>query len=95
MSLAGTWNLKVSTPMGEQTPVLTVNADGSGKMDSPQGKVEFSGGQIEGESITVKFKMKVMGTEIDATLSGKAEGDKISGQIATAMGNASFTGARA
>ena len=45
MSVAGKWQLTVNTPMGKQTPILTLNEDGTGSLNSPQGDVAFSGRQ--------------------------------------------------
>jgi len=98
MSFAGTWNLKLSTPMGEQTPTLILTTDGnelSGAMESPQGKVEFTGGSIDGNKASWTAKMKAMGMEISVDCTATVDGDTISGELKSPMGGLNFTGARA
>ncbi len=95
MSAAGTWKLEVNTPLGKRTPTLIVNDDGSGEFQSPDGNANLSEGKLDGDSISAKTTLKMMGQEIKAEIEGKADGDSISGQVKTPMGNASFTGTRA
>jgi len=57
MSVSGTYKITINTPMGQQTPNLTLkeeNGSVSGTFDSPMGGAqEFSGGTVEGN--TAKF----------------------------------------
>ncbi len=95
MSAAGTWKLEVNTPMGKQTPTLVIKDDGSGEFQSPMGNAALSDGKLDGDSISAKVTLKVMGRDLPAEIEGKADGDSISGQVKTGMGNSSFTGTRA
>ncbi len=95
MSVAGKWQLTVNTPMGKQTPILTLNEDGTGSLNSPQGDVAFSGGKVDGNKVETPITLKVMGRDLDATLEVTVDGDSVSGQIKTPMGNSNFTGEKA
>ena len=95
MSIAGKWQLTVNTPMGKQTPVLTLNDDGTGSMNSPQGEVAISGAKIDGNKVEAPVTLKVMGRDLQATLEVTVDGDSVSGQIKTPMGNSNFTGEKA
>jgi hypothetical protein len=98
MTVEGVWNLKVNTPMGEQTPVLTLNVSGnecSGSFAGAQGTAEFSGGSVEGNNISLKFEVNAMGNNITVECKATIDGDKISGELKTPMGSAQFSGERA
>jgi hypothetical protein len=98
MSVEGKWNLKVSTPMGEQTPVLTLNVSGnecSGSFAGAQGSAEFSGGSVEGDNVSFSLQIEAMGQKINLECSATVDGDKISGELKSPMGPAQFSGERA
>ena len=98
MSVEGKWNLKVSTPMGEQTPVLTLNVSGnecSGSFAGAQGSAEFSGGSVEGDKVSFSLQIEAMGQKINLECSATVDGDKISGELKSPMGPAQFSGERA
>lgn len=95
MSIAGTWNTTMNTPMGAQEATLTLNEDGSGKMAGPQGDMEITEGNVDGNAAQWKTAITTpmaMTLEFDA----KAEGDNITGNVKLgAFGNATFEGTRA
>ena len=98
MVVEGVWNLKVSTPMGEQTPVLTLNVSGnecSGSLAGARGTAEFSGGSVEGDNVSFKAEVEAMGNQVTIECSATIDGDKISGELKTPMGSAEFSGERA
>ena len=95
MSVAGKWQLTVNTPMGKQTPVLTLDDSGNGSLNSPQGDVAITGGKVDGNKVTAPVTLKVMGRDLQATLEINVDGDKVSGEIKTPMGNSNFTGEKA
>ncbi|MBW2623071.1 MAG: hypothetical protein JRD68_09220 [Deltaproteobacteria bacterium] len=98
MSVEGKWNLKVSTPMGEQAPVLTINVSGnecSGIFAGAQGSAEFSGGSVEGDNASFTLQVEAMGQKIDLQCNASVDGDKISGELKSPMGPAQFSGERA
>jgi len=98
MSVEGKWNLKVSTPMGEQTPVLTLDVSGNecnGSFAGAQGTAEFSGGSVEGDKVSFSLQIEAMGQKINLECSATVDGDKISGELKSPMGPAQFSGERA
>ena len=98
MPVEGIWNLKVSTPMGEQTPVLTLKVNGnecSGSFAGAQGTAEFSGGSVEGDNVSFKLEVDAMGSKITLECSATVDGDKISGELKSPMGPAQFSGEKA
>ncbi len=98
MSVEGKWNLKVSTPMGEQTPVLILNVSGnecSGSFAGAQGAADFSGGSIEGDNVSFSLEVEAMGQKIKLECTATIDGDKISGELKSTMSPAQFSGERA
>jgi hypothetical protein len=99
MSVAGTYDVVIKTPMGDQKGKLTVNPSGdrfTGSVASDMmGSMEVADGKVAGNRITWKMDMKVpmpMTLEGDATI----DGDAISGSVkAGAFGSMALSGARA
>ncbi len=98
MSVDGTWNVTVNSPMGPQLSTLTIKAEGGALTgsQSAQGNTQpIANGKVDGDtvtwsnSITTPFPMNLEFT-------GKVEGDKISGSVkAGAFGSFPFSGDRA
>ena len=95
MSIVGTWNTTMNTPMGAQQATLTLNEDGTGKMSGAQGDMDVTDGNVDGNAAQWKAEITspmAMTLEFDAT----ADGDNISGSVKLgAFGNATFEGTRA
>ena len=99
MSVSGKYKLSMQTPMGPQTPTLTLNEEGgkvSGNMSGagPMGTAEFQDGTADGNNITFEMKISAMGQEFSLSCKATIDGDNISGQMSTPMGGADFTGQR-
>jgi hypothetical protein len=98
MSVAGSYQCVVKTPMGDQKSVLTVNVDGeswSGTNAGDQGSLDCYDGKIDGDTITWKMDMKV---PMPMLLEGTAtvDGDTISGSVKAGMfGSMALSGTRA
>ncbi|MBU6267258.1 MAG: hypothetical protein KGN34_06945 [Sphingomonadales bacterium] len=99
MSAAGTWNVTVKTPMGDQTGAFTVTVDGNafeGRLTNPMmGELATESGQINGNTLTWKMAMT---TPMPMALDGEAviEGDTLTGKIVAGMfGAMALTGTRA
>ena len=98
MSVDGTWNVTVNSPMGPQPSSLTLKAEGSSLTgtQSAQGNTQpIANGKVDGNnvswsnSITTPFPMTL-------EFSGAIDGDKISGSVkAGAFGSFPFSGQRA
>ena len=98
MSIEGKWNLKMQTPMGEQTPILTLAVKGnalSGTFAGARGTANFDGGTIDGNKIAFTVKIEAMGQTFALECKAAIDGDKISGEIKSPMGPTQFSGARA
>ena len=99
MSVDGTWELTLDTPMGAQKAKLTLTSDGdslSGKLTGgPGGELEIEDGKVDGNDISYKFKItSPMAIEVEVTAT--VDGDSISGSAKLgAFGNAKITGNRA
>jgi len=84
--------------MGSMASTLTLKTDGdelSGTMSAGMmGTINFNGGKVEGSSFAFAMTMKKFFKKIDISGCGKVDGDKISGEVSTPMGNTLFAGER-
>ena len=98
MSIDGTYKITAETPIGSMESTLILKTDGgdlSGTMTSGMmGTIDFDGGKVEGSSFSFTMTMKKFLKKIEISGSGEVDGDKISGEIMTSMGNSSFAGVR-
>jgi hypothetical protein len=98
MSISGTWNLTIDTPMGKQESVveltetdgvLTGSATGSGET------VELFDGSVDGDKATWKVKI-TKPLSLTVTLNATFTGDQMSGTAKAGMFPASqVSGVRA
>lgn len=97
MSVDGTWNTTVNSPMGVQKGVLTVKSDGaafSGSMQSPQGTNDISG-KVDGNTLTWSSQL-TQPFPITLEFTVTVDGDAMSGSVkAGAFGSSPLTGERA
>ena len=99
MSVAGTYQTAVKTPMGEQKGTFTVvPGDGdsfAGSMEGALGSMQVEDGTIDGNTLNWKMDMKVpmpMTLNCTATI----DGDELNGKVnAGAFGDMQLTGTRA
>ena len=97
MSVDGTWNVVVKSPMGDQPSTLTLKAEGGALTGtaSAQGNTNpIANGKVDGDavswsnSITTPFPMTL-------EFSGKVDGDSLSGSVkAGSFGSFPFAGTR-
>ena len=98
MSVDGTWNITVNSPMGAQPSTLTLAADGATLTgtQSAQGNTQpIANGKVDGDTVTWSNSIT---TPFPMTLefTGKVEGDTLNGTVkAGAFGSFPFTGGRA
>ena len=55
MSIGGTWNVVLNTPMGKQKGKMTVSVEGNdlvGEINSPMGNIPMREGKVDGDSAT-------------------------------------------
>jgi len=99
MTVAGTYDITIQTPMGEQKGQFTVTPEGdgfTGQVTNPMmGAMPVENGKIAGDTITWTMAMTV---PVALTLEGEAtvSGDAISGKVqAGAFGSLKLEGVRA
>jgi hypothetical protein len=98
MAVDGTWNLTMSTPMGERNARLSLKRSG-GTLTGTQGadgnSTEIFDGTVNGDDVAWKISITdPMPLTLDFT--GKVAGDSISGEMGIGpMGSFPFTGTRA
>ncbi|MBX7502078.1 MULTISPECIES: hypothetical protein [Qipengyuania] len=97
MSVAGTYDTTVKSPMGDQKGTLTVNPDGdswTGQMAGGMGSMDITDGKVDGNTITWSMNMTVpmpMTLNCTATI----DGDALTGTVnAGAFGDMPLTGTR-
>lgn len=98
MSITGTWNLTLNSPLGDQSARLDVSeADGAlhatltGKGDpTPAQRFEVNGNEV---SFAADADTPV--GRLNLAFSGTVEGDKFSGKYQTPFGGFDFSGTRA
>jgi hypothetical protein len=98
MAVDGSWNITLSTPMGERKTTLTLKNAG-GTLTGTQGAEGESGeifdGTVNGDDIAWKISI-VNPMPLTLAFTGKVAGDSISGEAGIGpMGSFPFKGARA
>lgn len=94
MPVTGKWKLTINTPMGTQTPTLTISPDGTGALEGPRGSQAVIDLKVEGETVSYKVQVSAMGQQLTLKCTATAEGDTLKGRMETPMGGADFTGVR-
>jgi hypothetical protein len=97
MSVSGTYNVTVKTPMGDQAGTFTVLAEGdrfTGSLAGGLGSMDVADGTVSGNTLTWKMDMKVpmpMTLDCEATV----DGDAINGNVkAGVFGSMPLSGTR-
>jgi len=98
MSVDGTWNVTLQTPMGAQAGTLTFVTDGgvlTGEMSGAQGTLALEEGTCDGNELSWTVNMtSPMPIKVEATAT--VNGDAITGEAKLgAFGTATFEGSRA
>ena len=97
MSVAGTWDIRIKTPIGDQTARLTIVPDGSGgfagTVSGDAGSLDVSG-QAAGATVAWKMKApKPMPLDLDCRAT--VTGDTLNGEVKAGMfGTMTLTGVR-
>lgn len=97
MGVAGTYDVTVKTPMGNQQGTLTVTPDGdafSGELVSPMGRSAITGGTVSGDRLTWQMGITSpmpLTLDCEATITG----DTLSGSVkAGVFGSMALEGVR-
>lgn len=96
MSIEGTWEVSISTPMGEQKGKVTLTPNGNdlnGKMESDMVTKDFTG-TVDGD--TAKWEIDITSPmPMTLKVSATADGDTLTGDVGLGMfGSAPMTGKR-
>jgi hypothetical protein len=98
MAVAGTYNVTVKSPMGEQAGTFTVEVSGdsfTGTLSGGLGTMEANNGKVSGDTLTWQMDMKVpmpMTLDCEATVTGDAIAGKV---VAGPFGAMPLSGTRA
>ena len=82
-NLTGDWEVTINSPQGANSSTCTLKQDGdkvSGVLKSPMGELPFSGGTLTGDQLKFAFTVNVQGQGLEITLTGKVDGDTITGK---------------
>ena len=98
MSVDGSWNLTMETPMGERTATLDVTSAGgtlTGKQSAEGNSADIFDGTVNGNEVAWKVSItSPMPMTLEYT--GTVDGEAMSGQMQIgAFGSFPFTGTRA
>jgi hypothetical protein len=80
-SLAGTWDVVVATPFGDQDLTIDLRVDGekvSGVAKHPAGSFPFDGGRYRDDRVVFEVSLEAP-VKADLKIKLKADGDEISG----------------
>ncbi len=98
MSVDGTWNITVHTPMGAQASTVELVSDGSaltGTQSGNEGTSAIYDGSVDGDTATWKVDITRPMT-LTVTFTATVEGDSISGTAKAGMfPKSNFAGSRA
>jgi hypothetical protein len=81
--ITGDWDVTVNSPQGSNTTPVTFKQEAgkvSGMFKSPQGTLPFEGGTMAGNDLKFTFTVNVQGMELPITLTGKVEGETMTGK---------------
>ncbi len=99
MSVDGTWNVTLSTPMGSRNATLqlqSAGADLSGSWSGQQGSQDFSGGKVDGNNLEWTVNMSGPMGQMALAFKGVVDGDQLNGTVQLgSFGSGSFSGTRA
>lgn len=98
-ALAGSWSLKIDTPLGQAIPatlILANTAKGiSGKVESEMGNGELFSLNFDGESFSGAISFDISGHTMEAQIEGEVANEEMEGSISLENAPAlSFTGSK-
>lgn len=96
--VAGTWDITVTSPQGENRASMTVTQSGAtleGTMATEMGTVQVTDGRITGQRVTFSIAVPISGQTTTIMFRGTVDGARMTGTADLgAMGSATFTGER-
>lgn len=96
VQMAGTWDLIINSPQGNQAVVMTTTQSGatfSGTMRSDLGTSEIVSGAITGRRLTWSMSLTISGQQMQLHYSAEVDGTRMTGSVAVGeFGTFQFTG---
>jgi imidazolonepropionase-like amidohydrolase len=97
-SIAGTWDITVTSPQGENRASMTVTQSGAtldGTMATEVGTVQVTDGRVTGQRVTFSVAVPISGQTTTIVFRGTVDGNRMTGTADMgALGTATFTGER-
>lgn len=97
MSVAGTWNVTVQSPMGPQSGTMTIVVEGDrfrGTLANAMGTMELEDGRVAGNELTWTMAL-TMPMPIRLEAQAQVDGDRLEGTVkAGAFGAMALSGTR-
>ena len=94
-TVAGTYKIKVHTPMGIENGTLKLTVDEnslSGSLENSRGSTEFTGGIVDGNQVNFDTKIKTPVGRVKAKVTGEIKDDAISLTAKLPLGTAQIEG---
>lgn len=82
-TVAGNWDVTINSPQGANTSLVVFKQDGdkvSGVFKGRAGELPFEGGTLTGNDLKFSFTINAQGMQLPITLTGRVEGDTMSGK---------------
>ena len=96
--VAGTWDITVTSPQGENRASMTVTQSGAnleGTMATEMGTVQVTDGRITGQRVSFSITVPISGQTTTIVFRGTVDGNRMTGTADLgALGTATFTGER-
>ena len=96
-TVAGTYEVKVHTPLGDEKGILNLVVDGnslSGSLENKKGTTEFRGGTVEGNEVKFDTKIRTPMGRLKGHITGKVEDGTFTGAAKLPLGTAEIEGKR-
>jgi hypothetical protein len=98
MSITGTWNLTLNSPLGDQSARLDVTEAGGALQATLTGKGDPTPAQrfeVNGNDVSFAADADTPVGRLNLAFSGTVDGDKLAGKYQTPFGGFDFSGTRA
>lgn len=82
----GVWDINMTTPLGAQDAVITINADGTGMMEGQQGNRAIDGITFDGNAVSFGVPVEAQGQSFTLNFSGEVAGSALNGEMSTPFG---------
>jgi len=98
MSIDGTYDLEINTPIGTRTATLILQTDSNylgGTLSDEQGENKFTNGTVSGKEFSFTVQVNTPMGNINLKFNGSVSDDSISGEMQTdQFGSFTFKGAQ-